>query len=132
MSLHLPCNFRGNVEYCLLLLLLVLVVEAVPFVEVFEVGGGGVEVGGINIGSKAIVTTTSLTRSPDLRIRATTVSWLACLTSWPLIWKFIYLLFARHFEMSQTGPFDILHFLALYHTSFVFQSEVWYYFLLKN
>ena len=81
MSLHLPCNFRGNVEYCLLLLL-VLVVEVVPFVEVFEVGGGGVEVdGGINIGSKATVTTTSLTRSPDLRIRDTTVSWLACLTS---------------------------------------------------
>ena len=64
-----PCNFRGNVEYCLefLLLLGALGVAA----------GCGIRRGG----SKATVTTTSLTRSPDFRMRPTTVSWLACLTS---------------------------------------------------
>ena len=88
--MSLPCNFLGKVEYCLLLLFVLAEVDCEivrPFVEeVFEAEADGgccdsAEAGGINIGSKATVTTTSLTRSPDFRIKETTVSWLACLTS---------------------------------------------------
>jgi hypothetical protein len=81
MRLPVPprCNFRGNVEYCL---------DPPPpepdvgteavKITAFAFGGCG---GCCCCRSKITVTTDNLTRSPDLRMRVTTVSWLACLTS---------------------------------------------------
>ena len=68
-------SFRGRVEYCRELFG-VEVPFGVELLRLVVAERGGV-LGGIRQGSKATVTTESLTRSPDFRMKLTTCSWLA-------------------------------------------------------
>jgi len=75
-TIERPANLRGKVEaYCRGW------VAPAPVVVRFSSAP-------FPVGEREMVTTVSDTRSPDFRIRFTTRSWLACLTSSPLIWNY--------------------------------------------
>ena len=98
-----PWSFLGKVEYCLdwldvFELELMPGTAAVMDIDMTE-GKGDADVEQTKLLSPTlpppvlkhiwgrIVTTVNATKSPDFLIRPTTVSWLACLTSSPLIWN---------------------------------------------
>ena len=102
-SLPDPCSFLGKVEYCLdwfevVVLEPLLGAPAAIDIDITEDKGDAL-VEHARLWSPPLplllksiwgrmVTTVNATRSPDFRIRFTTVSWLACLTSSPFIWKY--------------------------------------------